>query len=543
MQNELSVMNFALRMSTKVSSIPYARTGRFNKLILNYIDGDAALRPFHGHPNSPDGFAQKLAERATVPCDRDLLARALTAQYAGMAIDTAVTDSIRALQSADTYTVTTGHQLNIFTGPLYFIHKSVHTIRLAQELGRLFPAKRFVPVFWMNAEDHDLNEVGQTYVNGSHLVWTTPQAGATGRMITTGLPELLEQAIATLNPTHTAHTLIELFTEAYDGQRTLAQATRLIVNALFGPYGMVAIDGDDQLLKGSFAHVMLRDLTEGTSHTEVSRTSHTLDEAGYHVQVTPREVNLFYLSPNGRDRIVKHQDGFKVLDRDIFFSADEIRAELQQHPERFSPNVVLRPLYQEHLLPNVAYVGGAGELAYWLQYRSNFAAHGISFPILSLRSHWLLIDPTANRRMTELGLLPEDLFHSTDDLVRSHVLGSATDELNLNAEAAQLTALYDALRAKAQGIDPTLVPALSADEARLQKQLDGYRGRMVRAIRQREEVTINRIRKLHERLFPNGYLQERHDNLLQHWNPDLIARLMAVTDPFSSGFGVIEEVA
>lgn len=528
-------------MSTTVSSIPYVRTGRFNKLILNYIEGNTALRPLYGHPHSLQGYEKKLKERADAPCDRTMLAAALTAQYEGIELAPTVAASIGALRHPDTFTVTTGHQLNIFTGPLYFVHKSLHTIRLAQELGRYFPTKRFVPVFWMNAEDHDLDEVGQTYVNGTHLVWRTPQTGATGRMHTNGLPDLLTEAVAALNPNHTAHTLIDLFAHAYDGQRTLAQATRMIVNALFGPYGMVAIDGDDRALKASFAPVMLRDLMEGTSHTEVSRTSHTLDEAGYHVQVTPREVNLFYLSPNGRDRMVRHQDGFKVLDRDITFSADEIKAELQLHPERFSPNVVLRPLYQEHLLPNLAYVGGAGELAYWLQYRANFDAHNISFPILSLRSHWLLMDAPAHRRMTELGLMPEDLFHSTDDLVRSHVLGSAADGLNLDAEAAQLTSLYDALRAKAQGIDPTLVPALSADEARLQKQIDGYRSRMVRAIRQREEVTINRIRKLHERLFPNGYLQERHDNLLQHWHPDLIARLLTATDPFSTGFGVMHD--
>jgi bacillithiol biosynthesis cysteine-adding enzyme BshC len=373
-------------------NIPLEQTGFFNRLILDLISGKDAVKPFYGLHHTVESYAAKMHERSTFPLDRATLVDVLIDQYEaiGRAKD-AVLSNINALRDDRTFTITTGHQLNIFTGPLYFVYKILHTIRLAEELQKHYPDNRFVPVYWMATEDHDLAEISFFHLFGKKYEWNTTQTGATGRMETTGLSDICDELEQVFASQPQGLKLVNLFREAY-AQKTLAQATRHLANALFGHYGLVVVDGDNAALKSRFADAMLRDAFNGEAFEAVKTTSRQLSELDYHTQINPREINLFYLADGVRERIVRTDTGFYVLHTELRFTDDALRSEMKAHPEKFSPNVVLRPMYQECVLPNLAYIGGAGELAYWLQLKEAFTAMGFSYPVLVLRNHLLLID-------------------------------------------------------------------------------------------------------------------------------------------------------
>jgi bacillithiol biosynthesis cysteine-adding enzyme BshC len=284
----------------------------------------------------------------------------------------------------------------------------------------------------------------------------------------------------------------------------LAQATRHLANALFGHYGLVVVDGDNAALKSRFADAMLRDAFDGDAFKAVKTTSRQLTELDYHTQINPREINLFYLADGVRERIVRTDTGFHVLHTELRFTDEALRSEIKAHPEKFSPNVVLRPMYQECVLPNLAYIGGAGELAYWLQLKDAFNAMGFSYPVLVLRNHLLLIDGASSSRMAELNLLSQDLFHPVEDLIRAHVLETVEADMDLTDEQQLLTEIYERLKTTASEIDATLLAALDAELIKQRQTIGQWGSRFSRVLKKKNETSVERIRKLHAKLFPNG---------------------------------------
>lgn len=525
-------------------NLPLEQTGFFNRLILDLISGKNEVKPFYGLSHAVESYAAKMQERSNFPLDRSTLAEVVLQQYEAIGgAKGTVLSNIEALHEERTFTVTTGHQLNIFTGPLYFVYKILHTIRLAEELQKHYPDNHFVPVYWMATEDHDLEEISFLHLFGRRFEWETEQTGAVGRMRTEGLEAICDQ-LSELFPSHErALELIAIFRKAYAESATLADATRHFTDALFGQYGLVILDGDNAALKKSFADAMLRDAMESTAYKAVIATNRKLEQAGYPAQVNPREINVFYLKEGLRERVVRTQDGFHVLHTDIRWTEQELRNEMTEHPERFSPNVVLRPMYQESVLPNLAYIGGAGELAYWLQLKDAFTEMGYSYPLLVLRNHLMLIDGATAKRMDGLGLLVPDLFHPVDELIRAHVIETVDTDLDLSTELRLLEKLYEGLKEKAAEIDRTLVTALDAELAKQQKTVEQWGDRFGRSLKKKNETSVQQIQKLHEKLFPNGSLQERHDNMLQFISSSeagLIGTLHEATAPMDTDFGVVK---
>lgn len=523
-----------------LTKISLEHTGRFNRLIIDYINKDEKLNDFYSLGHELENYKQQIENRAQFPINRELLADSILSQYQsiGGAKDK-VLSNIESLRNENAFTVTTGHQLNIFTGPLYFVYKILHTIKLADELKKAYPENKFVPIYWMNSEDHDIEEVGQFNLFGKKYVWETEQTGATGRMNPESLADFCSQLEDVFSNSQQTLDTVSMFRDAYTKHGNLTAATRYFSNELFKDYGLVIIDSDDSELKSSFVDYFKKDIIQNEPYNLVRKTSKDLEAAGYNAQVNPRQINCFYLVDGIRNRIVATETGFKVFQTDIRFSEAELLAELANHPERFSPNVVLRPLFQEFILPNLTYVGGAGELSYWLQYKDYFNQMGISFPMLSLRNHFLLIDAGTSTKMEDLKVLPEDLFHSIDDLIKSHVLEESDTDVSVNDEINLLEQLYAQLKQKAQNIDSSINPSIEAEESRTTKVIQQWESRFSRSLKKNNEVSVNRINKIHKKLFPNGYLQERHDNLLEFHskvNRNLLKEIYSATAPFSTEF-------
>lgn len=492
-----------------IESIGYRETGYFSPLILDYLDQKPEVRPLYHRFPTPDNLALQADEkRSSFPmARREVLVRALQKQYDGINLTDAVKTNLEALRQENTFTITTGHQLSLFTGPAYFVYKIVTTIRLAEDLSKAHPEKRFVPVYWMATEDHDFEEVAQFNFHGKKFRWNRQAGGPTGRMDLRGLDVVFEHFSKEAGDGRDAVTLRNLFTDAYFGTHSLATATRILVNALFGKEGLIIVDGDDADLKTLFAPWMERELTESFSHKDVSDTIGRMEP--YKIQVNPREINLFYLDDGVRERIVRKGNGFEVIGTDLRFSPSEMSALVRQSPEKISPNVILRPLYQEVILPNICYVGGGGEIAYWLELKDMFADAEIPFPVLLLRNSVLVASEKQRQKAEKLGLRLSDLFIKEPALRNLAVSRVSATKVDFNALKQQLTHQFDLLRKAVQQTDASFAGAVEAQEKKQQAGLERLQLRWLKAERRKHADVAARAVALQRVLFPLGGLQER----------------------------------
>ena len=531
----------------KATYIDYSETNSFSPGLISYLNQDPKLTPFISYKPDIEGF-KLLLDSKKVPADRQTLVTVLKEQYAGIASNEAqrskfVSRNVELLLQDTTYTITTGHQLNLFTGPLYFIFKIVTAINLSRELKENFPDKDFVPVYWMATEDHDFAEINHTHIGGKKISWPHDAKGATGRISTEGLSAVIKEYTGVLGISDNANRLADIIETSYS-QPTLAAATRYLVNALFKDYGLVIIDADHPALKKQFIDIIFKDITEQNSFKAISSSIEKLEAAGIQAQVNPREINFFYLEDALRERIVFENNKYQVLNTDIAFSEAELKQEVDLHPERFSPNVVMRPLYQELILPNIAYVGGGAEVIYWLELKATFDHYRIDFPILILRNSALLDKGRSERTIEQLGFTPADLFKPAEELKKQWVLEHSEYTLNLADEWQEIKCLFERIKLRTHKIDPTLSASAEAVKARLEKAIRNLEKKLVKAEKRNHSDSLRRIDNLKNSLFPGGGLQERIENfgLLYVNNGDeFIESLIKTFKPLDFKFTILQK--
>ncbi len=495
--------------------ISYKDTGYFSKTVTDYLEDQPDLRSFYSYRPDLKGFAELFNDKK-VTADRPLLVEVLTHQYQTISAVNAQavipTENIAALANENTYTITTGHQLNIFAGPLFFIYKIVTAIKLSRQLKEAFPDKNFVPVYWMATEDHDFAEINYTNIGGKKVQWGLDAAGATGRLNTKTIRDALNQYKGVLGMEGHGAELAEIMETAYAKFDNLADSTRYLANALFGQYGLVIIDADDIRLKKHFADIITRDIIEQNSYKQIMATTGLLQALNVHIQVNPREINFFYLTEGLRERIVFENDRYQILNTEISFTEAELRTEINEHPERFSPNVAMRPLYQEYILPNLAYIGGGGELVYWLELKANFDHYQINFPLLILRNSGLVMSQETATKVHKMGLQPVDLFKSADGIKSDWVKKHTDHDLSLRDEWRELSLIFEKIKLRACKIDETLSPSAAAVQARLKHAIDNLEKKLLRAEKRNYSTRLEQIDSIKADLFPGGGLQERNQN-------------------------------
>ncbi len=527
--------------------INYKDTGSFSPTVIDYLEDQPTLRPFYSHRPDINGFAHLLKNKKVI-ANRDVLVEVLLDQYAQLedyagSIEFPL-QGVRGLKSENTYTVTTGHQLNIFAGPLYFIFKIVTAIKLARQLKEAFPDKNFVPVYWMASEDHDFAEINYTNIGGKKVHWWYEASGATGRINPETMRQALNQYKGALGIEKHAGELAEIVETAYTKFDKLADATRYLVNALFGQYGLVIIDADDHRFKEHFAPIIEQDIIKQSSFKHISATNKQLEELGVHIQVNPREINFFYLLDGLRERIVFEHDVYKVLNSEISFSETELKQEIAQYPERFSPNVVMRPLYQEFILPNIAYIGGGAEVVYWLELKSNFDHYKVDFPILILRNSGLVIGKETASKIAKMDLCPADLFKTTDQIKNDWTTKHSKHVLNLTGEWRELSGIFEKIKLRAYKIDSTLAPSADAVQARLKHAVDNLEKKLIKAEKKNYHTRLEQVEHIKSDLFPKDSLQERTENFglfYVKWGQSFIDELIKNFEPLDFKFTILSE--
>jgi bacillithiol synthase len=513
-------------------SLPETRS--FSSFFLEYIQGSKSLTPFYNRFPKLDSFKGQLEEKTSSFSEdhRAVLVEELKNQYADFNPPEPVVKNLIALRSAKTFTVTTGHQLNIFTGPLYVIYKIVTVINTCRQLRKVYPDYQFVPVYWMASEDHDFEEISYFHLFGQEHRWKTTQQGAVGR--------INPKELKTLLPTIPGD--IQLFEEAYLKQSTLSQSVRFYMNALFGEYGLVVLDADCKPLKRLLKKVIHDDLFDGVAKIAVDRCNVALELQGIKPPVHARDINFFYLDGNIRSRLERHETGFRVVDNPLHFTRSEMEALIDEHPERFSPNVILRPLYQEIVLPNLAYAGGPAEICYWLQLKELFGHYPIPFPILLPRNFALVMNAPTRRKFEKTGLSVKDLFEDKNYLFNHWTLQNTPHHLTVTESMEAMRVILDNLKIQASKVDSTLIPLVGAEEKKIFNQLEKIESRFLRAEKRRLSDKLRQVEALKDSLFPDGNLQERHDNFLAFYqsDKDFIKKLVNLLDPLDFRFNILQ---
>ncbi|WP_291721233.1 bacillithiol biosynthesis cysteine-adding enzyme BshC [Bernardetia sp.] len=524
-------------------TLDFSKTNQFSQLFLDFIAQKNDLKEFYGHFPNIENFEKQIEIKGNSfeSEKRVVLANALQNQYKNTL--NPPTNQIELLKKETTFTVTTGHQLNIYTGTLYFHYKIQTVINACKILKEKYPKYDFVPVYWMASEDHDLEEIASFNMFGKKYTWQTDQKGAVGRMNTKGLDNLGFKE-------EKAKELGKFYKDAADKNQNLTQATRNIVHSFYGKDGLVIIDGDDRELKKLFIPIIKNELQSQNSYKKIEESNKKLDNLGYKTQVTPREINLFYLDDNLRERIVEVENTkdeennlFGVLNTDLVFSEEELMKQVEETPEKFSPNVALRPVYQEVILPNLSYTGGPGELAYWLQLKSMFEYFEVDFPILLPRNFVLFIPKLVHQKMQKTNLSFEDIFDSFDNLRINYATKNAENDVLLENEKRELLQIFEKIEARSEKTDISLQKSVAAEKTKALKRIEHLSKKLRKAEERKLSDAIGQIKAVKDNLFPSGSLQERHDNFLSFVinDKDFLEKIQEVLNPFDLRFLVVYE--
>ena len=530
----------------KYNHIAFNKTGYFSSLICDYLDEKPQLNPFYNRFPKLENFKAQIKQKGASFSleNRNTLVSVLKKQYQNVECSQLTKQHIESLKSEHTFTITTGHQLNLFTGPLYFLYKIVSTINLSKELKAEYPENNFVPIYWMATEDHDFDEINYFSFKGKKFQWSKDEGGAVGELSNEGLDAILEMFSQDLGYTTNAENLKALFKNAYLDHDNLSDATRFLANELFKDYGLVIIDANERPLKRLFISHVETELLNQTAFDAVSEMNVKLSSisADYKIQVNPREINLFYLAKNLRERIVFEDDVYKVLNTDIIFSKSEIQKELLEHPERFSPNVIMRPLYQEVILPNLCYIGGGGELAYWMQLKDYFDKVEVTFPILLLRNSVLIQTEKQAKKLKKLDVSIEDIFLKRDALINKKVREISNIDIDFSIQKNQLKQQFENLFNLAKKTDKSFLGAIKAQEIKQLKGLDNLEKRLLKAQKRKLSDEVGRMTDIQNELFPNGNLQERNTNFSEfylEYGEQLIPNLIENLKPLKNEFTIL----
>ena len=516
-------------------------TGQFSKMVLDYVEGKEELKAFYNVLPDMQNVLSLSESKGFSESRRELICNKLMAQNKNLPENAEVLKNIETLRENTSYSICTGHQLCLMGGPLFVFLKIISVINTAQKLNELQSGKSFVPIFWMASEDHDFEEINHIHLFNKKIVWEGEKGPHVGDMSLAGIEKFRDQLFEILGEGEYVEQIKDIFNSSYSEEKTLAEAMRSFIHHFFGGHGLLILDANDHDLKQSFSSILEDELIEGTTASNVGVTIAEMANS-YKVQANPSEVNLFFLSENERQKISK-ENGFFKFSEEIWQREKTLEA-LKKEPEKFSPNVLLRPLYQETILPNVAYVGGGGEIAYWLELKKLFSHHNVQFPALMLRNSLLWIDSNIQQIMNDFDISVKEIFNDEESLVKRYVNSKVTDDQKFEKEKADLEKVFQSIKQKAVKIDKNLERTVDGEFQKVVNSIEKLNSKVLKGLKVKSDQDVKKIRKIKQKLFPDGKLSERKETFvplyLKH-GPSFLNVLFQQIDPFTQKFTVLSE--
>jgi bacillithiol biosynthesis cysteine-adding enzyme BshC len=526
---EIACYSTPEEVGLRVETIAFDQIPHQTRLFLDYLKDPVALRRFYPsavrfHHELPARAPEVLAK---YKIDRQALCDALARMNRSWGASPATLANIDLLRNADCVAAVTGQQAGLFTGPLYTIYKALSAVKLAGCLSQ--QGTRAVPVFWIATEDHDFAEVakaefinrdcgfGSVSVPSSMHVEGVPVGNV---VLDESVSTAVDSLLAALPSTEFTPELEQLLRDTWKPGRTYGEAFARMLAALLGQHGLIILDPLDPDLKKLAAPLYAEAARRAHEIAiAVSERSRELESSGYHVQVVASENSfpLFMLDAQGaRQAVVRTDDGrYQTKAGGAKFTAAELADQAANQPERFSPNVTLRAVVQDYLLPTIAYSGGAAEIAYFAQTAEVYRVlDRPATPILP-RASMTIIEKHTGRSLARYDLKLIDFFAGLDPVLARVVeehLGTAAAESFSRTEASVNHEL-DSLQQQLRQVDPTLADALETGRKKINYQIDGLRTRFHRAQMARDEAVHRQLQRAFDLLYPEKTLQERRINI------------------------------
>lgn len=489
----------------KIKEIPFQKIASIPQLIKDFLNGEICVESRFSTAHLHSKIIQK--KESFTSEQRSLLYSVVQEQMETLELSEKQKSNLDLLSQENTFCITTGHQLNLFTGPVFFIYKILQTIKLAAVCQNETQDFNIVPVFWMATEDHDFEEINHFRTENHFFEFFANSGGAVGRIQVENLSFIAEFEKEFQNTVYGTELLL-MMKRAYKAGRTLAEATKILVHELFAEYGLLIIDGDHPKLKGVLKNTFKKELLQNELFKSTQEQIKIFLDRYGKVQVNTREINLFYLTET-RNRIERHGKVYKIVDTDLAFTEDEMLNELQNFPEKFSPNAVLRPVYQEMVLPNLAYIGGNAEIMYWLELPDYFKQVNIPFPFLVPRNSLLFLSEKTLLKGDKLEIPPEDYFKSFAELSRFVALQDSVIPAFLNEKEALLKQQFQEISEIAAQTDVTFKNLVNAEQTRQLKSFERMRKRLLRAEKIKNQEKLDRLHHFYNSVHPGGNWQER----------------------------------
>lgn len=514
-------------MAIKFSDIPNSP-----ELFNDYIENFEKVKDFF-HSNFRD-FDYLIRNLETFNKDiehREKLVSILKKQYSNTNSSEKTLNNIHSLLSENTFAIVTGQQLGILTGPLYTIYKIITTIKLANQLNEKYPELKFVPIFWLEGDDHDFDEVNWIKILDNEnsltkIVYddgldTETNRGPMGNyQLDLMIEQFIEKIAASLRETEFKSELLNLIKKHYYAGATLKTAFVGLVQEFFDKYGLIIFDPQDIEVKDWLKHIFIKDIESYRFISEELILRSAKLEENYHAQVKIKPINLFYVEDGGRYLIEPSGNDFRLKGKRKKFTKEQLIAEINSNPEKFSPNVVLRPICQDFLLPTVYYVAGPSEICYHTQIYPYYAVHNLTTPILYPRASATIIEAKVKNILNKYELKLEDFFTDLESLAtnitdkNSEIVVNNLIEKTLN----EIENPFEILKENLLKIDPTLEDVVKTAKNKTIQAIELVKEKALMAQRKKNEIIFRQIYKTSNILYPDENLQEREINFIYFAN-------------------------
>lgn len=515
-------------------SVNFSEISGFSKLYTDYIENyqktsDFFAADYTNFESHPQIFEKILAKNRPFSSE---LKEIITNQYKRLTPSLKTFHNLNLLDKKNTIFVITGQQLGLFGGPLYTIYKIITTIKLTQKLTATFSGFNFVPLFWLEADDHDLNEVNYVQIfneEGLAKKITFPEdPNAPEKRFAVGeisfddsLYTVLDEFDSTLRNSDFKNRILELIRSSYYPGNTYKESFKSLLFNLFDEHGLVLFDPTDPAVKKILRPVFLHEVENYRLHLEkLIRVSANL-EINYHAQVKVRPVNLFMKYEGERFALEPDEENdFRLRRKKYSLSNDELKKLIETEPALFSPNVILRPLCQDYLFPTGYYVGGPGEIGYFAQISTLYEEFALQMPVIYPRASATIIEKSISNILTKYNFTPEDIFRFNENLVETglHIVSDSNLSEKFETITTEIERLLGALKSDISKVDKTIADASDSTKKKIQSYLSELKSKAVDAEKRKHETSVRQLNKLLHAVFPENSLQEREINFFYFAN-------------------------
>jgi bacillithiol biosynthesis cysteine-adding enzyme BshC len=523
-------------------------SGGFSELFFNYLYEFKEVEQFFPHnfrdPHAIQAMMNAIDQHSY---DRSTLAKVLEGQNREFGSTAKAFDNIALLVKPTTYAVVTGQQVGLFGGPLYTVLKAITTIKLSERLKQKYPQFDFVPIFWIEGEDHDFAEMNHVslldaenkparieYLPGGEM--PERNLGPIGELVfDASLDQTLTNLEAALQKSDFTEEVLKKLREFYTVGRTFNQAFTAWMNYLFEDYGLVFISANNPDLKRLLSPIFVKEITEFPKTSQAVIRQGALLEEKYHAQIKAKSINLFLFHKGGRYLIEPREHDFSLKGTRHFVQKDELLKIATETPELLSPNVVLRPIAQDTLLPTLLYVAGPSEIAYYAQLKPVYEDFSVLQPIIYPRASGTFLEERVERATEKYGIGLSEFFEDAEKVTSkvAERISEVKADILFGSAASSFHDALNELKFGLKEIDPTLLGALEGVKSKIDGNLSVLKEKTVAAQKRRHETAMRQIERAIGGLLPNGVLQEREINVIYFMNkygPDLVKWLVGEVD-------------